>query len=79
MKKLCIYNVSITLSGNLSTGMDTILACSEGEYITDAAVQKASLLVLCHLLCAPVTRPGSISKSASNGSTRRKSSEEVDR
>ena len=61
-------------------GMDIILACSEGEFLTDPNVQKAALLVLCHILCAPVIRPGNF-KEKSNGSggssSRRKSSEEV--
>ncbi len=56
--------------------MDIVLACSEGEYISDSSVQKSALLILCHLLCAPIIRPGNF-KDKNGTSTKRKSSEEV--
>ncbi len=34
------------------------MACAEGEVVADPGVQKAALLLLCHLLGGPIIRPG---------------------
>ena len=34
------------------------MACAEGEVVQDPVVQKAALLLLCHLLGGPIVRPG---------------------
>ena len=42
----------------LYAGINIIMACAEGEVVQDPVVQKAALLLLCHLLGGPIVRPG---------------------
>jgi len=67
-----------------AVGINIILGTAEGEIVPDSPeVQRAALLVLCHLLCGPVVRPGCVKHAATptpskkRGSDRVKSSDEV--
>jgi len=67
-----------------AVGINIILGTAEGEIVPDSPeVQRAALLVLCHLLCGPVVRPGCVKHAATptpnkkRGGDRVKSSEEV--
>jgi len=43
---------------NPFAGINIVMACAEGEVVADPGVQKAALLLLCHLLGGPIIRPG---------------------
>eukprot|EP00092_Neocalanus_flemingeri_P098180 GFUD01125193.1.p1 GENE.GFUD01125193.1~~GFUD01125193.1.p1 ORF type:complete len:1498 (-),score=483.98 GFUD01125193.1:148-4641(-) len=68
-----------------AVGINIVLGTAEGEIVPDSPeVQRAALLVLCHLLCGPVVRPGCVKHTATptpskrrGGSDRVKSSDEV--
>ena len=79
-----IPRVQLSLCDNLgvtpedkNSGINILLACAEGEVVYDPLVQKAALNVLCHLLCAPIVRPGSIKHSGDKTSCKRRSSDDV--
>ena len=58
-------------------GIYILIACAEGEVVNFPSVQKAALLVLAHLLCAPINRPGSIKHGSERTPAKRRSSEEI--
>ena len=79
-----IPRVQLSLCENLevtpedkNSGINILIACSEGEVVNDPLVQKAALNVLCHLLCAPIVRPGSIKHTGEKMSGERRSSDDV--
>ena len=75
--------VQLTLCENLETpedknnGILILLACAEGEVVNDPNVQKAALLVLCHIICAPISRPGSVKHQPEKSATKRRCSDDV--
>ena len=60
-----------------NSGIYILIACAEGEVVNDPTAQKAALLVLCHLLCAPISRPGSVKHSAERTPGKRRCSDDV--
>jgi len=64
-----------------AVGINIVLGTAEGEIVPDSPeVQRAALLVLCHLLCGPVVRPGCVKHAATPTPSKRgrvKSSDEV--
>ena len=59
------------------SGIFILIACSEGEVVNDPNVQKAALSVLCHLLCAPISRVGGSKHQTDKTPAKRRSSEDV--
>ena len=56
-----------------TVGINIILGAAEGEIVPDSAeVQKAALLILCHLLCGPIVRPGCVKYAAMPTPSKRK-------